>query len=781
MKTDNWQRTEEVLDQALEIDPGRRQDFLDKIGETEPEISREVESLLGCEGGAEGFLQSHAISYSDGLIDDTTSALVGKIVGRYMVVNELGSGGMGSVFLAERTDGEFRQKVALKIVRPGLDTADVRRRFLDERQILANLEHPNIARLIDGGTTDDGLPFFAMEFVEGVPITEYCKTRRLSIAECLILFQKICGAVALAHRNLVIHRDLKPSNIFVTADGMPKLLDFGIAKLLDGPVSASQTLTNVRAFTPNYASPEQISGGAITTASDVYSLGVLLYEMLTGDLPHKTNTGGTNGALRENYDNEPISPRRIAGKKLNADLENIILFALRKEAGRRYATVEQFSEDLSRYQAGLPVNARADSTVYRVSKFVSRNKIGTAAAALFILSLLAGIAATAWQARSARQQRDRAQAEQIKAVQINKFLQEMLSYSNQSWFSPVNTGKNRNITINEMLDEVAPKVETEFADQPEVQAQVWRTLATVYASQLRNEPAEKYTRAALDIYRQINGESNVETTRTAVLLTTVLYNLQKSQEAGQLLDQTVPFVRERYDAEPNDENAKDLALALNNVGLIKIISGDFQTGKTVLREALGLALSANLSGNERGLMSLIKLNLGAALLRLGEIAESENVLREGVIEFKELPGNARMETGMALTLLGECLSAQNKFDEAVSALTDGEKVYLQTVDGPNYYLNYNLHQQSNAFYLMGDYQKAEEAANRSVEILNKLSPVPKQNHAQTWLMLGKILIKTNRLRQGQKYLKQALEIYQLEPDKNSRQLIEIKILLANII
>jgi serine/threonine protein kinase len=296
-------------------------------------------------------------------------------------------------------------------VRRGLDTDDILSRFRAERQILAQLDHPNIARLIDAGSTEDGLPYFVMEHVAGEPISSFCDARKLDTEERLELFRSVCSAVTYAHQHLVVHRDIKPSNILVTGDGVPKLLDFGIAKVLhtDGGQEA-QTLTGTRVMTPEYASPEQVRGGTITTSSDIYSLGVLLYELLTGQKPYRLTTHTHDEISRAIVEQVPERPSGVAGgssadrKALRGDLDKIVLMALRKEPERRYASVAQFSADIERHLAGRPVLAHKDTVSYRAAKFIKRNKIAVGAALLVLLTLITGVIATAWQAKHATSQ-----------------------------------------------------------------------------------------------------------------------------------------------------------------------------------------------------------------------------------------------------------------------------------------------------------------------------------------------------------------------------------------
>jgi eukaryotic-like serine/threonine-protein kinase len=345
-------------------------------------------------------------------------------LGPYRLIREIGHGGMGTVYLGVRADDAFQKRVAIKVLKRGMDTDSIVRRFRHERQILASLEHPFIASLLDGGSTPDGRPYFAMEFVEGQPIVDYCETLRLDTAARLGLFRNVCTAVQYAHQNLVIHRDIKPANVLVMADGTPKLLDFGIAKLLNpelGGQTLAPTAPGLQLMTPEYASPEQVRGDAVTTASDVYSLGVLLYELLAGRLPYTLSSRAPADIVRVVCEAEPIrpstaitmlegeAPTQRLRRQLEGDLDNIVLKALSKEPQRRYASVDQFSEDVRRHLAGLPVLARKDTWGYRTTKFVRRNRAVVGAGVVTFAVLVAGVVATTWQARVARAERARAE------------------------------------------------------------------------------------------------------------------------------------------------------------------------------------------------------------------------------------------------------------------------------------------------------------------------------------------------------------------------------------
>lgn len=427
MQNAEWSKIKETFYQVLDLPVEERETFLASQSDF---VRSEVLELISSHENAENFIAEPAL-IEFGLNEDQ---VIGKKIDDYLILKEIGTGGMGKVYLAEREG--FEQKFALKLIKRGMDTDSVLKRFIRERQILSRLEHQNIARLLNAGSTKDGLPYFVMEYVEGEPITRFCASKNLSANQCLEIFQKVCSAVSYAHQNLIVHRDLKPSNILVTADGVPKLLDFGIAKLLNSEVYEI-TATQARLLTPEYASPEQINGLPITTATDVYSLGVVLYEILSGQRPFSATGKSYQEIAALINTKEPVRPSSVVSyqwsvvsetqqnkeqrtkdegqissrqpqtaiRNLKGDLDNIILKSLRKETARRYNSVSEFSEDIRRYLVGLPVTATADTRFYRFSKFVKRNKLGAAIAVLVLF--LSG--AAIWQGIAANREKSRAE------------------------------------------------------------------------------------------------------------------------------------------------------------------------------------------------------------------------------------------------------------------------------------------------------------------------------------------------------------------------------------
>lgn len=425
MDSIKWKTIKETFSAALELPESGREARLEKVP---ADIREEVEKLLIAHKLAENFIEKPVL-VAQGIADDPLEdKLIGTTIEKYLILEKIGSGGMGAVYLAERVNSDFKQKVAIKVIKRGMDSDAILKRFANERRILSSLKHPNIAQLLDGGISSENLPFFVMEFVEGEPLTEFCNRQELSIEERLGIFRSVCSAVEHAHKNLVIHRDLKPTNIIVNEDRVSKLLDFGIAKLLSDPDSEATTAGQFgKMFTPEYASPEQILGKNVTTATDVYSLGVILYELLAQHRPFDVKGKSYNEVVKSVCETEPPRPSatlenlyqtederipktQIPKSRLRGDLDNIILKALRKEPFERYGSVQQLSEDVSRYLKGLPVSAHAQTYSYRFNKYYKRHKVGVLAAALVFISLLTGFSVASWQAIVARRERAKAEA-----------------------------------------------------------------------------------------------------------------------------------------------------------------------------------------------------------------------------------------------------------------------------------------------------------------------------------------------------------------------------------
>ncbi|HMN46275.1 MAG TPA: serine/threonine-protein kinase [Povalibacter sp.] len=492
MTPQRWQQIKLLFDAALALPSAERAAWLHAECGADIELREDVESLLRMHDDPDD-------SPGDSSVSIAPQIRIGSRIGAYRLIEPLGRGGMGEVYRAERADDQYHAQVAIKLVRTDHDPAQVAWRFRSERQILASLEHRNIARLIDGGTTVDGVPYLVMELIEGEPIDRYCDTHQLGVNDRLRLFLQVCAAVSFAHQRLVVHRDLKPGNILVTADGSVKLLDFGIAKLLERAPDESprdQTATQWRVMTIEYASPEQVRGGVITTVSDVYSLGVVLYRLLTGQSPYRSATDtiermaeiigdsvptrpsvavgeDADRATTERNDEQSLGMRRVQ-RRLQGDLDNVLLMALRKEPQRRYASVDQLAADLRSYLEGRPVLARGDALSYRATKFVARHRYAVAAGVLGTLALIAGIVTTTWQARIAAEQSRIAREEAGKQRAVQSFLTAL--FDRNTRMQP-DAAKARSMPVQELLVAAGDRVLQEFSDTPAVHIEVMNTVA----------------------------------------------------------------------------------------------------------------------------------------------------------------------------------------------------------------------------------------------------------------------------------------------------------------
>jgi non-specific serine/threonine protein kinase/serine/threonine-protein kinase len=471
-----WQRVKEVANGALDLDAAARAAFVDRTCAEDTALRAEVLSLLASIDAAAPLFETPGGAAGATLYSN------GSRIGPYRIVRELASGGMGSVYLAERDDGEFRQRVAIKIVRGGFANAFLLQRFREERRILASLEHPNIARLLDGGTTETGLAYVVMEFVEGEPIDRFCAAKRLSLHERLVLFQHVCAAVQYAHDHLVIHRDIKAANILVASDGVPKLLDFGIAKVLN-PDTGLETggYTTIRVMTPESASPEQLTGKPITVAADVYALGVLMYRLLTSQSPYGGPMSGDADLIRavcEKAVDRPSARPPALSERIPFDVDMIVMKALRKEPERRYGSPERLADDIQRYLDGRPVLASPDSVRYRAGKFIGRHRVAVFAACAVAVSVVGGVAMTIREARIAERERVKAERE-FNAVR--GFAQSMLGEMHTAVSRLPGSTAAREILLRratEYLDALSPEAQEDDALRREV-ARGYGSLADV--------------------------------------------------------------------------------------------------------------------------------------------------------------------------------------------------------------------------------------------------------------------------------------------------------------
>jgi tetratricopeptide (TPR) repeat protein len=502
MNADQLRRMEGLYDAAAGMDPAERRRFIEESCAGDPELGRELLDAFRDGGSGLTNIVENAAAAVSGAGDNWT----GRVVGSYRIVRPIGHGGMGAVYLAVRDDDQFHKEVAIKTLKFELDGGPAVSRFRHERQILAHLEHPNIARLLDGGTTGHGTPYIVMEYVPGAPITDWCEQRQLSIDQRLRLFRQVCDAVEYAHQHLVVHRDVKPGNILVTSDGIPKLLDFGIAKLLDADAATPAAgATSALLMTPDYVSPEQVRGEAVSTATDVYALGAVLYQLLTGQRPHLLQNYDAVEIARVVCETEVRVPSSLGNRRLRGDLDNIVLKAMQKEPSRRYSSVVGLSEDIRRHLDGLPIVGRPDSTIYRTTKFVRRHWIGVAATAAVVVSLAIGVAASVREARIA--ERRFAQVRELANTFLFRFYDEVtpLAGSTAVRASIVETARKY---LDGLSKEAGNDTELtlELAQAYERLGNVQGRTGTANLGQL--EEARRSYRSALDLYIRLPVNEN---------------------------------------------------------------------------------------------------------------------------------------------------------------------------------------------------------------------------------------------------------------------------------
>ena len=624
MSPARFRQIEAVFEAALELPSDQRLPWLKQHHGEDPELCREVAEMLAADAGSSYIGDSVRQAVLDSSLDEP----VPEKIGAYRVLGEIGRGGLATVLLAERDDDAYRMQVAIKLVRRGLDTADLLRRLRQERQILARLDHPHIARLLDGGSTEDGRPYVVMELIEGLPIDRYCQQHQLDLRARLELFVAVGKAVAYSHRNLIIHRDIKPANILVTPQGEPKLLDFGIAKLLrpeeHDPRNAAHTSPGLRLLTPEYASPEQIEGRTLTTATDVYSLGILLYELLTGQRPFSSEPGTSRlGAQARSAPPEKPSARSerqahtalpalpaIAAARLRGDLDTIVLAALRLEPERRYASVEQLVDDVERYLNDLPIKERPDSTVYRARKFVRRHRAAVAAGLALVGILLTATIVTTRQAILAEQQRQRAEAQSQRTARVSELLVSIFKVSDPG------EARGNTITAREILDRAAENLEAEIGDQPEELAVLAETMGRVYRGLGLLEPAGRLHQIALEHRRALWGDHNVDVARSLGLLGELRFDQGRLQESQELVSAAYTIRRQLL-----GEEHPDTLQSRNDLAALRFHLGDFQSAEVLFR--LNLQTRRRQLGEEHLDVAAAWDNLANVLLKLGRSAEAE--------------------------------------------------------------------------------------------------------------------------------------------------------------
>lgn len=808
MKPEDFKRVESVFFEVLNLPPDARPEALRRLCGDDQQLRREVESLLTHDGSTGSFLSQSALGPQVVLSQpaEVRDEPQGARVGAYVLLRRLGTGGMGTVYLAKRADGQFEQQVAIKVVKRGMDSEEILRRFSLERRTLASLNHPNIARLYDGGATQDGRPYLAMEFVDGVPIDEYCDVHRLDITQRLELFSVVCDAVRFAHQNLVVHRDIKPSNILVDQGGVPKLLDFGLAKVLGESEAADPTISQQRRLTPAYASPEQITGGTLSTATDIYSLGVVLYELLTGRRPYRVSTGSPAEFERAVLEHQPVppsaavhrtdgivqtrqrtdasietlgeiregSPERLV-RRLRGDLDTIVLKALHKEPGRRYASVEQFVADITRHLEGLPVLARPDTALYRIDRFVRRHSVAVIFSIAALSALSFGLGVAMWQREVAqtqradaeeqrevakkeraiaekqrevaRQERDAAYVARDTAEATADFIQRMMSEAD-----PHNAGPTK--TVKSVIDEAAIRVDGELRDQPLVQAAIRSTIGRIYLGLGVYDLAKQHIDAAYQARLKLLGPGHHDLAESEFDMARLYYELGKYDQAEALLLESL-HTHEQLRGKDNIDTARvwndlgavrrasgkmvdaesahlkalqireqskgrrsiETAESLNNLSGIVAARGDVEEAEQLMTEAL--SIRRELLRDEHPLVIQGIANLAVMVAKRGDYARAEPLFREAVGLSRKVLGNEHPVLAIELSSLAGVLDALKRGAEAEPLLREALAIQQQRLPADDVRVLKTRVKLATFLFSNG---KHDEAAALGVQALNSRTP-----------------------------------------------------------
>ncbi len=741
-----WDRIEDVLDKLLSLPPAKRQAALEAACGDDRDMRRELESLLAVEPDVEE--PAPVVSLRSD--PDETPALPlaaepaqrpapdeppggsvkGRRIGPYRLERLLGRGGMGAVYLASRVDEFEMRQVALKVLKRELSVGEMAQRFEHERRILAHLDHPNIAKLLDGGTTEDGVPYFVMDYVEGEPIDRYCRRHRLGIRERLELFRKVCSAVHVAHQNLVVHRDLKPANILVGTDGEPKLLDFGIAKPLDAAGAQASVLTaaGVQPMTLAYASPEQVAGEAVTTASDVYALGVVLYELLTGHPPYRTPSKRWLDLVQAIQTQQPKKPStmvaveppprpgevlevetpgsergRGARRLLAGDLDQIVLAALAKDPKRRYPSAEQLSADIRRHLEGLPITARKLTFAYWMGKFVRRHKVETALVALVLAAIL-GFSIVAWKLR------DRAVFEQQVAEQVAAFLVDLFSASHP------NKAKGEEISAREILDRGRQQIKRFRGVQPRLYARLALTMARVYYDLGAYREAQALLEDALDdLGRQLSGEIDPLLASLNNDLAAVFYTQGSLAAAEERFGEALRIKVELY-----GEESIEVVDTLNNLATMAQMRGALEEAKK--RHLRVIDTLSRITPAVPEQVARSHFLLGTLLLDLRGFEAAETHLRESLSMRRELYGTDDTKVAVALTNLGIALHAQGKTGESEACFRESLEIKRKLFGDQHPEVAVTETLLASLLVTLGDRTEAEVLARKALAILRGSKP-----------------------------------------------------------
>ena len=748
---DRWQRVERVLDRALTLEPARWPSVLDEACSGDPELRAEVEALLARLPQASGFLSSPPDAVAAALLQSMTEGepdpFIGRRIGSYLVDREVGRGGMSRVFLAHRADGAFEQEVALKLLRPGLDSELDLERLRAERQILAKLDHPNIARLLDGGVTDDGFPYLVLEYVNGAPIDRYCTDRALPLARRLELFATVAEATQYAHRNLVVHRDLKPSNIFVTTDGRVKLLDFGLAKLLEqreGGVQTRLTHTGQRWMTPAYAAPEQIRGEPITTLTDVYQLGVVLYELLTGQLPFPLRARSLHELEEVILREEAAPPSSVSAvnRALRDDVDAIVLKALRKEPDRRYASAAAMLDDIERFRDGRPLLARPDSATYRMRKFVGRHRLGVATSAA-ILALIAGAGIREASLRA------RAEAEASKARAVEDYLVSVFDVADP--FAPPSL-RSGDVTARALLDRGAARVDSVLAGHAQNQAELRTVFGRVYSNLGLFEEAASQQRRSLAERRTLYGPRHPAVAEAMDALGQTLAAQDKLDEAEPLL---VGALAQRRTFFGNQDTVT--AASIDHVAQLRQARNDFAGADSLYRQALAIR-RAVLGPRDLGVATSLN-NLGLSLFWKGAYDDAEPLYREALAIQVEKLGQDHPYTAQTLQNLAQVQQFRGKIDEAEALYRQSLAAKRKSLGSAHPSVTIGLNNLGAMLIReKGDWEKAEPLVREALALDRQMFGENHANVAASLDNLGTILRDKGDFDEAERTYREALSV-----------------------
>ncbi len=735
--TRRWSQIDALFQEALDLPADERPALLERSCVGDAELRSAVEKLLRSTEDTVPMLEPGG-ALRGPLWDKVAEELLppeaaapGRRVGPYRVVREIGSGGMAEVYLAERADEQFEQQVALKLIQPGRLNAETVRRFEQERQIVASLNHPHIARLLDGGLTDDERPYFAMEYVDGQPVDRYCDDRRLTVEERLELFLVVARAVHYAHKNLLVHRDLKPANIYVTADGQVKLLDFGIAKLLDDEMGVTRTASYW--MTPEYASPEQLSGLPATTATDQYQLGFLLFELLTGRRPFEHARQNLVEMVRAICEEAPPPPstvvnpdavgRDVVGRdaapdatraaarrttqerlqrRLRGDLDAIVSKALAKQPEARYASIENLIEDVERLLSGLPVQARENTWGYRTQKFIRRHRLAVAAAATFVLLILGYAATVTVQSRQIARQRDLAEAAAERAERVKGFLIGLFE-SADPFRSP-----GEEITARQLLDQGAERVERELGADPGVGAELMRVIGRIYSRLGAYDRARPLLEKALETHRQLYGAAHLEVAQDLNDLATVIRDLGDYTAAERMHREALEIRRQLL----GEEHPK-VAGSLHNLARVLEIRGDWDEAEALLRRALAMDRRFHRGDLHRD-VSFDLQSLGDLLAERGRTNEAEALVRQALGIRRRLFGDLHPAVASSLRQLAALERRKGDPETAEALARQALDIHRRVLGSDHREVALDLDELAQALALEGDLEAAERSLREAL-------------------------------------------------------------------